>query len=118
MKRLVPRAGIEPARPRGRRILSAATHVASAKISALRALFVSQKPTCVPGGAHFRAHVLIALATAALLSLPGCGQIPCEVAPGFPMCAGELRQPIPGKPVKWNRLKRCTRKGDTLFCTV
>ena len=48
--------------------------------------------------------------------LSGCGQIPCEVAPGFPFCRGEVRQVVGKPPIKWNREATCTRKGNTLLC--
>ena len=57
----------------------------------------------------------VALA-AVLVALTGCDRIPCEVAPGFPYCAGEVRQEYGKPPVKWNRKPTCTRTASTISC--
>ena len=69
----------------------------------------------IPERGTFRGTLRLALFAAALL-LSGCGQIPCEVAPGFPFCRGEVRQVVGKPPIKWNREATCTRKGNTLLC--
>lgn len=48
--------------------------------------------------------------------LAGCDRIPCEVAPAFPYCVGEVRQEYGKPPVKWNRKPTCTRKAGTISC--